>query len=104
MTIKEIVNLNPSDYFYNFKDKIINYVTEKSCEQFDISDNLQNSTKDDMIKNKYYNKYTLEYQHKKEKYLLSNPTPSIQTKNKYQKILVFCWRRRNSAIHMHNIR
>ena len=26
MTIKEIANLNPSDYFYNLKDKLINYV------------------------------------------------------------------------------
>ncbi len=45
MTIKEIANLNPSDYFYNLKDKLINYVAKKSYDQFDISDNLRNDIK-----------------------------------------------------------
>ncbi len=45
MTIKDIANLNPSDYFYNLKDKLINYVAKKSYNQFDISDNLRNDIK-----------------------------------------------------------
>lgn len=45
MTIKEIANLNPSDYFYNLKDKLINYVAKKSYNQFDITDNLRNDIK-----------------------------------------------------------
>lgn len=42
MTIREIANLSPSDYFYNLRDKTTNYVSESSFKMFDVSDEERN--------------------------------------------------------------